>query len=303
MVEHPVEFVSSGANLRGFLILPANVTSRSPVVILTHGFTATVQMVAIEYARCFAGAGIAALVYDHRNLGRSDGEPRGEVNPWIQCRGYLDAIQFVAARSEIDPERIAIWGDSFSGAQVTLVAACDHRPRAIVAQCPAFGPSIPTIAPSNDTFDAIRTTLREGNVVGTPETTTGPLPVVSHDQAGSPSFLRPVQAFRWFIEYGGRPGSGWANRATQVVPPTPVVYSPYLCAPYVRASTLIMASPTDEIANANYGVARAAFDLLPGRKQWYDIADGHFGLLYHPGPRFDEAVRVQTAFLRSELDA
>jgi alpha-beta hydrolase superfamily lysophospholipase len=43
---------------------------------MAHGTSATVQMVAIEYARAFARAGIAALIYDHRNFGRSGGEPR-----------------------------------------------------------------------------------------------------------------------------------------------------------------------------------------------------------------------------------
>lgn len=55
--------------------------------------------------------------------------------------------------------------------------------------------------------------------------------------------------------------------------------------------------------HANYQVTRQAFDLLPGVKHWYDIADGHFGLHYHPGSRFDEASRVQAQFLRSALGA
>jgi hypothetical protein len=42
---------------------------------------------------------------------------------------------------------------------------------------------------------------------------------------------------------------------------------------------------------------------MPSVKKWYDIADGHFGLLYHPGPQFDEAVSVQTQFLSEQLDA
>ena len=64
-----------------------------------------------------------------------------------------------------------------------------------------------------------------------------------------------------------------------------------------------MVSPEDEMAHANYQVAKRAFDLMPGVKNWYDIADGHFGLLNHPGPRFDEAVSVQAQFLSEQLDA
>ncbi len=129
------------------------------------------------------------------------------------------------------------------------------------------------------------------------------MPVVSPDQWGSPSLLGPIQAYRWFIDYGGRPGSGWLNRVIRVIPPTPVPYSPYLCAPYVQANVLLMVAPEDEMVHANYEVTRGAFDLMPGRKTWYDIADGHFGLIYHPSDRFDEAVSVQVKFLREHLDA
>lgn len=295
--ETPVAFESEGATLRGWLLTPAGARSRLPAVIMTHGTSATLRMVAIEYARVFARRGLAVLIYDHRNFGGSGGEPRGEINPWIQCRGYLDALSFVCAHDAIDADRIALWGDSYSGGQVVVVAACDDRAAVVVAQIPVFGATLPPQAPSAETFAAIRDTLLTGDVAGTPDTTTGPLPVVSHDQAGTPSLLEPIQAFRWFIEYGGRPGSGWTNRVTRVIPATPVPYSPYLCAPFMPQDVLLMVAPDDEMKHANYDVARSAFELMPGRRQWYDIADGHFGLLYHPGARFDEAASVQADFL------
>jgi len=299
--ELAIEFQSQGATLRGFLLTPAGARPRLPAVILAHGTSATIQMVAIEYARTFARAGLAALLYDHRNFGSSDGEPRFEINPWVQCRGYLDAISFAAGRPEIDPDRIALWGDSYSGGQVVVVAACDRRPKVIVAQCPVFGAALPPIEPTPGAFAQIKQTLLAGNIAGTKETTMGPLPVVSPDQLGMPSLLAPIQAYRWFIDYGGRPGSGWANRVTRVIPPTPVTYSPYLCAPFVGAKVLLMVAPEDEMVHANYGIARKAFELMPTEKRWCDIADGHFGLLYHPGPRFEEAANLQAAYLCTTL--
>jgi uncharacterized protein len=303
VIQKPIAFSSQGATLRGYLLAPAGASTPLPAVIMAHGTSATIGMVAIEYARVFAASGLGVLIYDHRNFGSSDGDPRQEINPWIQCRGYLDAMTFAAVRPEVDPERIALWGDSYTGGQVVLVAACDRRPKAIVAQCPVFGAAPPPIAPSAEFLAVIRETLLAGDVTGTPETTTGPLPVVSPDQLGTPSLLAPIQAFRWFVEYGGRPGSGWVNRVTRVIPPTPVAYSPYLCAPFVQARVHFMVAPEDEMIHANYQVTRQAFDLLPGVKHWYDIADGHFGLLYHPGSRFDEASSVQAQFLRSALGA
>jgi pimeloyl-ACP methyl ester carboxylesterase len=292
-----VEFASEGATLRGLLYLPDAKAGKAPLVVMAHGTSATIHMVADKYAEAFCRAGLAALLYDHRNFGASGGEPRQEINPWIQCRGYRDAISFAATLDRIDPSRIALWGDSYSGGEVVVVAAADPRVKAVVAQCPVFGAAPPPIEPSPAAFQAMKETLERGDVRGSPETTSGPLPVVSFDQAGTPSLLQPIQAYRWFIDYGGRHGSGWQNSATRVLPKTPVPYHPGLAAPFVKVPTLLMVAPKDEMVHANYGVARSAYDLMPGPKQWYDIEGGHFGLLYHPSALFDEASRVQTEFL------
>lgn len=301
--EEDIEFASQGATLRGVLLRPAPETAPAPrpLIVMAHGTSATIRMAAIDYARTFAAAGFAVLLYDHRNFGRSGGEPRGEINPWIQCRGYVDALAFGARLPGVDAARIGLWGDSYTGGQVVVVAACEPRVRCIVAQCPVFGAGVPGESPSRATFETIRATLRDGDVRGGPEHTTGPLPVVSFDPQSIPSLLQPIQAFRWFIDFGGRPGSGWVNRATRVIPPTPVPYSPYLCAPFVDRPALFMVAPDDEMAHANPEVARSAFEQVPGAKEWYAIRDGHFGLLYPGTERFEEATRVQTEFFRRHL--
>ena len=171
----------------------------------------------------------------------------------------------------------------------------------MVAQGPVFGAGPPTVEPNKANVDIIKDVLSRGDVRGSPETTTGPMPVVSFDQAGTPSLLKPIQAFRWFIDYGGRAGTRWVNSATRVIPATALPYHPALCAPFVKAPTLLMVAPEDEMVHANYSVAQRAYELIPGPKQWYDIAWGPFGLLYCPGELFDEASRVQTEFLKEWL--
>ena len=74
-------------------------------------------------------------------------------------------------------------------------------------------------------------TFESGDVSGSPEDTIGPMPVVSADQLGTPSLLKPIQAYRWFIDHGGRHGSGWQNQVTRVIPTNTAPFSPYLCAP------------------------------------------------------------------------
>ena len=221
-----VEFESEGAVLRGFLFKAVKGAPPFPVVVMTHGTSATIRMVADHYAEVFAEAGVSALIYDHRNLGISGGEPRQEINPWVQSRGYRDAITFASTIEDHDPNRIGVWGDSYSAGQVFLVAACDSRVKVVVAQCPVFGADTPGVDPTLEVFEAIRETFESGDVSGGPGDKTGPMPVVSSDQLGTPSLLQPIQAFRWFIDYRGRHESGWLNHATRINPSNTAPFSP-----------------------------------------------------------------------------
>ena len=77
---------------------------------------------------------ITALVYDNRCLGASEGLPRGEIIPYLQQSDLQDAITFVRTLEEVDPDKIAIWGTSYSGGHVLQVAAIDRRVKAVLAQ-------------------------------------------------------------------------------------------------------------------------------------------------------------------------
>ena len=116
-----VAFESQSALLRGRLYRPAD-SGPLPVVVMAHGFSATITMTADRYAEVFQDAGLAVVLYDHRNFGASEGQPRHEINPWLQARGYRDAITFATTVPGVDGSRVALRGDSFS-APVALVVA------------------------------------------------------------------------------------------------------------------------------------------------------------------------------------
>ena len=65
-----------------------------PIVVMAHGFSALKEMGLDQYAEVFARAGLAALVYDNRNLGASEGNPRFEIDPTAQMRDYRHAITY-----------------------------------------------------------------------------------------------------------------------------------------------------------------------------------------------------------------
>ena len=214
---------------------------------------------------------------------------------------YRDAINFVTTLQEIDTTRIALWGDSMSGAEVLVVGSIDQRVKAIIAQVPAFGDEPPPPDPDGKLFDTLRETFLHGDVSGTPETTTDRMPVVSFDQGRISSLLFPLTAFRWFIEYGGRYGTNWQNWATIVTPATPVPLHPVLCAPHLRSALLLVIAQEDEMEGANSNIARMAWNIAPQPKELVEVDGGHFGLLYYPSSLFDQAKQVQSDFLIKHL--
>jgi fermentation-respiration switch protein FrsA (DUF1100 family) len=136
-VRTDVEFTSEGVTLRGWLSLPdpAAWAPPYPAVVVTGGFASVKESFGHhDYPGVFGRAGLAVLLYDHANCGTSDGLPRQELDPIRQQRGYRDAITFLAAHPSVDPDRIGIWGTSYSGGHVLAVAAADRRVRAVVSQ-------------------------------------------------------------------------------------------------------------------------------------------------------------------------
>jgi len=299
-MKRDVTFESEGAELSGWYYRPDSQPPWS-IVVMAHGFSATKQMVADRYAEVFQAAGFAGLLYDHRGFGASGGEPRQQINPWVQARGYLDAISFATTLEDVDSERIAVWGDSLSGGVGLVVAAIDHRVAALVVQVPSIGQEFPPEDPEGSISDAIQETVRSGSVEPTADDILGPMPVVSDDQETQPSALKPTTAFRWFNAYGTRQGCLWTNEITRARPTTPADWHPGVCAKDVQCPTLFVVSPDDEMPGSRPVMQRDTYVRLDGPKEWVEIPGGHFGLVYHPSGIFNKASTVQSRFLTETL--
>jgi len=299
-VVHPyesVEFPSEGAVLRGRLYRA--VEASRPAVVMTHGTSATITMAIDAYAEAIFAAGYTVLLYDHHSLGRSGGEPRQRINPWVQARGYRDAVAFL--RDAHGTGKIALWGDSYSAMVVLVVGALLDDIAAVVAQIPVCGVRAPDVAPGDAPFAKLREIFEHGDVEHGPSQVAGPLPVVSSDPSGTPSLLAPIQAFRWFVEFGGRFGSRWENSITRIVPETDVPFHPIVTADRLSMPVLFMVGRDDEMIHCDPGAQRAVYERIPDPKEFVEIDGGHFGLIWHPGPLFDQASRRQVDFLRRVL--
>jgi len=108
-----------------------------PCVVMAHGFGFTRDSGLEPFAEDFAAAGLDVLLFDYRNFGDSTGEPRQLID-WRRHReDYRQATDFARLLEGVDPERIVLWGTSYSGGHVMAVAADDGRVAAVISQSPA----------------------------------------------------------------------------------------------------------------------------------------------------------------------
>lgn len=137
MAQREVEFISGGETVRGDLLLPDG-DGPFPVVVMAGGWCYVKELRQPQYAADFVRRGFAALIFDYRRMGASDGEPRQHIDPWDQIEDYKNAITFVSSLPEIDATRIGIWGISYSGGHVLIVGATDPRVKSVVSNVPVI---------------------------------------------------------------------------------------------------------------------------------------------------------------------
>lgn len=133
-----VAFTSGKERCAAWLYLPEGAASdhRVPVIVMAHGLGGVRRARLDAFAERFSAAGYACLVFDYRHFGDSTGMPRELLRVHLQREDYQAAITYARTIPEVDPDRVVLWGTSFSGGHVIATAARDHRVVAAIAQCP-----------------------------------------------------------------------------------------------------------------------------------------------------------------------
>ena len=119
--ERLVEFQNQSVKLSGSLLLP-QCEAPVPAVVFVHGAGRQTREFYREIGEHFASRGIAALIYDKRGTGQSDGAYESSEPYEGLVDDALSAIAFLKGRREIAASRIGIWGLS-QGAYISAAAA------------------------------------------------------------------------------------------------------------------------------------------------------------------------------------
>ena len=297
MMRTDIEFTTTdGTTLRGWHYAPAG-DGPHPTIVMAHGFSAVKEMYLDKYADAFASAGFASLVYDHRNFGASDGEPRQEIDPWLQVRDYSDAITFALSRTETDGARIGVWGSSYSGGHVLVVGAIDKRVRCVVSQVPLvsgwYGFRRLVRADFLAGLEANLHADRAHRAAGGAPTM---VPVVAADPM-SPSALPTADSYGWFTETAALRAPSWRNEVTGRSLEFGLGYEPGAYISQISPTPLLMiVAIKDHLAVSDLAIA--AYELAREPKRLVLLPGGHFDAYVE---EFDLSVEPACAWFRSHL--
>jgi uncharacterized protein len=135
MFEKELCFYSAGLKLAATLYAPDSAASskKVPAIVLCHGLRCNRKIVLPAFAKAFAAEGFAALAFDYRGFGESEGQ-KWRLIARERVEDVVAATTFAALQPEIDPSRIALFGISYGAANAVSAGAVDPRVRAVIAQ-------------------------------------------------------------------------------------------------------------------------------------------------------------------------
>jgi dienelactone hydrolase len=152
------DIMSEGTRMSAEVFAPKETGEQTlATIIMSHGWGGVAQHLRRD-AAIFARAGFLVVTFDYRGWGNSDSrlvlagklekkdgrliaevsEVREVVDPIDQTTDLLNAIHWVQGEKLCDPDRIGLWGSSFSGGHVVYAAARDARIKAFVSQVGAM---------------------------------------------------------------------------------------------------------------------------------------------------------------------
>ncbi|MBX9607193.1 MAG: alpha/beta hydrolase [Gammaproteobacteria bacterium] len=284
-----IEFDAEGVRLRGWLYTPTG-RGPHPLVVMSHGFSAVKEMGLDDYAEVFSAAGLAVLVYDNRNLGASDGLPRQDIDPVAQRRDQTHAITFARSMVGIDPERIGLWGTSYSGGLALITAALDRRVKCVVAQVPYLHGlrTLDLVMPLAEhaafhaRLDAERCAIAAGAAPS--------LTDVCSDDPSRPPESPGRRSWAWFNHYVESGRARWTNAVTVRSLERRLEYDALAFVPRIAPTPLLLiAAAADDITPT--ALALEAFELARAPKRLELVPGHHYRPYLEDFPRASAAAR------------
>ena len=285
-----LSFDVDGETCRGTLYLPGGDGSAPPTVVMAPGLGAERSFGYPAIAERFADAGYAALLFDYRGFGASDGDGQA-IHPARQRADYAAAIDRLDEIDAVGRETV-LWGASLSAGHVLTLAAERRDIDAVVAVTPLLdarrivrerGPQYVARAGARGIRDLLGHRLGRGRSV----------PIVGGRE--ELATITEPGSKRGYLDLVDRE-SRWRNETPARSLLRLVNYRPGERVGEIRTPTLLLAGtddaivPVDDVAAAGSELDRGTVVTMP--------AD-HFSPF---GADFEPAVGHQLSFLRDAFE-
>ncbi len=282
-----VWFTSGGDRCAAWWYLPAG-PGNGRAVVMANGFSLTRHDGLPAYAERFAAAGYRVLLFDHRFLGESGGEPRQRFRAADQQEDWRNAIAYAAGREGVDAGGIVLWGYSFAAGHVIEVASRRDDLAAVLAVCP-FADGFRRVLATPPKLSAWLLPRAAADLAGRPNLVPVTAPPGEH---GAMTLPGEAAGFAAAVE----PGSPWRNEISPGVFATVAMFRPVARARRITAPLWVGLGERD-ITVAAAAVERLADRAPRGELQRYPY--DHFEPLTGAGP--ERIASDQLAFLERVL--
>jgi uncharacterized protein len=267
-----------------------------PCVVLAHGFGGTLDSGLLRYAKRFAAAGVDALAFDYRHFGSSDGEPRQLLSVPRQLEDYAAAIACARSLEGVDPDRIVLWGSSYSGGHVVAAAVADGGVAAVIAQVPAMDGAVALLNVARHGGPGHLARLMLAGVRDFVASLRGLAPVMI-PVVGEPGSVAVMTSPDAEPGYRAIAGPSWRNEVAARALLTAGKYRPGLQADRLRCPILVQIADRDAVAPVK--AAQDAAWRATGRAEVRTYPIWHFDI--YTGHPFEQAIADQLHFLRRHV--
>ena len=298
MRREDISFTSGGERIAGWFYTPDDVSDDAeappwPCVVMGHGFAAVKEAQLDAFAERFASAGLACLVFDYRNFGASDGEPRQVINIRRQQADWRAAIAHARGRGDVDRGRLALWATSFGGAHVIEILKRDHDFAAAVLHFPF----VDSLAAAQG--EGLRQSLRIG-LAGLRDEARRLLRRPPHNNPvvgppGTKAAMTTPESEPGYLSIVRRAPS-WRNIVAARIVIEMALFRPGRSTRGITSPTLFVAGMRDTVTPPGATIATAM--RTPGARLMA-LPTGHFDA--YLGAAFEEAVSAEAAFLTVHL--
>lgn len=277
-------FRSGGNECAAWLYPVAGGAERVPAIVMAHGLSGTRRDRLGPFAKRFSAAGFAALVFDHRGFGDSEGEP-DLFDPHMQLEDWRAAIAFARSLPGIDPARVVTFGSSMGGGNALAAAAQDPGVAAAISQVPFLD----IVRQAHRSSPSVTARMVVAAIQGRH------VPAVGQpDEAAFINAPGGEEGWRRVVEMGE--DSRWRNRVSSrwllSRPFRPVRHARNLHCPW-----LVCVGEADRVAKPSAAIA-AAKRASRGELRTYPGVD-HFDV--YDGPAHEALVADQLDFLQRHL--